>query len=71
MKNRSRTSSMIMAGFFIGFGLGSLWLHHAAAQGVRGLSTSVSQISSAQVEKQRNIDDLQKNMGTVNRSKNN
>ncbi len=71
MKNRSRTSIMIvtMTAFFIGFGLGGLSLHYAAAQGIFGLSTSVSQLGSALVDMQKNVDDLQKNMGTVKQVK--
>ncbi|MDI3463450.1 MAG: hypothetical protein OJF50_002271 [Nitrospira sp.] len=70
MKNRSRTSIMIATAFFMGFGLGGLSLHYAAAQGVFGLSTSVSQLGSALVDMQKNVDDLQKNMGTVKEVKN-
>ena len=69
MKNRSRTFIMIMTAFFMGFGLGGLSLHYAAAQGMFGLSTSVSQLGSALVDMQKNVDDLQKNMGTVKQVK--
>lgn len=69
MKNRSRTSIMIVAAFLMGFGLGGLSLHYASAQGMFGLSTSVSQLGSALVEMQKNVDDLQKNMGTVKQVK--
>jgi hypothetical protein len=69
MKNRSRTSIMIVTAFLMGFGLGGLSLHYATAQGIFGLSTSVSQLGSALVEMQRNVDDLQKNMGTVKQVK--
>jgi hypothetical protein len=34
-----------------------------------GLSTSVSQLGSALVDMQKNVDDLQKNMGTVKQVK--
>ena len=69
MKNRSRTSMMIITAFLTGFGLGGLSLHYAAAQGILGLSTSVSQLGSALVDMQKNVDDLQKNMGTVKQVK--
>jgi hypothetical protein len=60
---------MIVTAFFLGFGLGGLSLHYAAAQGILGFSTSVSQLGSALVDMQKNVDDLQKNMGTVKQSK--
>ena len=41
----------------------------AATQGLFGLSTSVSQLGSALVDMQKNVDDLQKNMGTVKQVK--
>jgi hypothetical protein len=44
-------------------------LHYAAAQGLFGLSTSVSQLGSALVDMQKNVDNLQKNMGTVKQVK--
>lgn len=69
MKNRSRTSIMIVTAFFMGFGMGGLSLHYAAAQGIFGLSTSVSQLGSALVDMQKNVDDLQKNMATVKQVK--
>ena len=69
MKNSSRTSTMIVSAFLMGFGLGGLSLHYASAQGMFGLSTSVSQLGSALVEMQKNVDDLQKNMGTIKQVK--
>ena len=69
MKNRSWTSIMIVSVFLMGFGLGGLSLHYAAAQGIFGLTTSVSQLGSALVDMQKNVDDLQKNMGTVKQVK--
>jgi len=69
MKDSSRTSIMIVTAFLLGFGLGGLSLHYASAQGILGLSTSVSQLGSALVEMQKNVDDLQKNMGTVKQVK--
>ena len=69
MKNSSRTSIIIIMAFLMGFGMGGLSLHYASAQGMFGLSTSVSQLGSALVEMQKNVDDLQKNMGTVKQVK--
>jgi hypothetical protein len=69
MKDSSRTSIMLVTAFLLGFGLGGLSLHYASAQGILGLSTSVSQLGSALVEMQKNVDDLQKNMGTVKQVK--
>jgi hypothetical protein len=69
MKERSRTSIMTVTAFLLGFGLGGLSLHYASAQGMFGLSTSVSQLGTALVEMQKNVDDLQKNMGTIKQVK--
>jgi hypothetical protein len=69
MKKRSYTSIMIMMAFLLGFGIGGLSLHYASAQGMFGLSTSVNQLGSALVDMQKNVDDLQKNMGTVKQVK--
>ena len=55
--------------FLVGFGLGGLSLHVASAQGLFGLKTSVTQIGSALVEMQKNVDALQKNMGTIKQAK--
>lgn len=55
--------------FLLGFGLGGLSLHVASAQGLLGLKTSVSQIGSALVEMQKNVDDLQKNMNSIKQAK--
>jgi hypothetical protein len=60
---------MVMTAFLMGFGLGGLSLHYAAAQGIFGLSTSVSQLGSALVDMQKNVDGLQKNMGTIKQVK--
>jgi hypothetical protein len=68
MKNKN-TSILIITAFLMGFGLGGLSLHYASAQGMFGLSTSVSQLGSALVDMQKNVDDLQKNMGTVKQVK--
>ena len=69
MKDRACTSVLVATAFVLGFGLGGLSLHYASAQGIFGLSTSVSQLGSALVEMQKNVDDLQKNMGTVKQVK--
>ncbi len=55
--------------FLVGFGLGGLSLHVASAQGLFGLKTSVTQIGSALVEMQKNVDDLQKNMNSIKQAK--
>ena len=68
MKNK-KTTIVTVTAFLLGFGLGGLSLHYASAQGVLGLSTSVSQLGSALMEMQKNVDDLQKNMGTVKQVK--
>ena len=64
-----RTAILTVAAFLLGFGLGGVSLHYASAQGMFGLSTSVSQLGSALVDMQKNVDDLQKNMGTVKQVK--
>ncbi|MBH0192857.1 MAG: hypothetical protein HP492_14110 [Nitrospira sp.] len=69
MTKRLHTPIVIAAAFLSGFGLGGLSLHYASAQGVFGLSTSVSQLGSAMMEMQKDIDDLQKNMGTIKQVK--
>ena len=58
-----------IAAFLLGFGLGGLSLHVASAQGLLGLKTSVSQIGSALVEMQKNVDAPQKNVGTIKQAK--
>jgi len=68
MKKQS-TSIMIVTAFLMGFGLGGLSLHYASAQGMFGISTSVNQLGSALMDMQKNVDDLQKNMGTVKQIK--
>jgi hypothetical protein len=55
--------------FLLGFGLGGVSLHVASAQGLFGLKTSVTQIGSALVEMQKNVDALQKNMSTIKQAK--
>ena len=69
MKDKSRASIRIVAAFLMGFGLGGVSLHYASAQGMFGLSTSVSQLGSTLVEMQKNVDDLEKNMGTLKQVK--
>jgi len=58
-----------IAAFLLGFGLGGVSLHVASAQGLFGLKASVSQIGTALVEMQKNVDALQKNMGTIKQAK--
>ena len=61
--------SFSIAAFQVGFALGGLSLHVASAQGVFGLKPSVTQIGSALVDMQKNVDELQKNMGTIKQAK--
>jgi hypothetical protein len=59
----------LIATFLLGFGLGGVSLHVASAQGFFGIKTSVAQIGSALIEMQKNVDALQKNMGTIKQAK--
>jgi hypothetical protein len=59
----------LILAFVMGFGMGGVSLHYAHAQGFLGLTGSVKQIGSALVEMQKNVDDLQKNMGTIKQAK--
>jgi hypothetical protein len=49
--------------------LAGVALHVASAQGLSGLKTCVTQIGSALVKMQRNVDALQKNRGTIKQAK--
>jgi methyl-accepting chemotaxis protein len=69
MKATRLTYILSIAMFLLGFGLGGVSLHVASAQGLFGLKTSISQIGSALIEMQKNVDDLQKNMGTIKQAK--
>jgi len=69
MPNSRSTNILLIAAFLLGFGLGGVSLHVASAQGLFGLKTSVSQIGTALVEMQKNVDALQKNMGTIKQAK--
>ncbi len=68
MKNK-KIAIVTVTAFLLGFGFGGVSLHYASAQGMFGLSTSVRQLGSALMEMQKNVDDLQKNMGTVKQVK--
>ena len=59
----------LIATFLLVFGLGGVSLHVASAQGLFGIKTSVTQIGSALIEMQKNVDALQKNMGTIKQAK--
>jgi hypothetical protein len=59
----------LISTFLLGFGLGGVSLHVASAQGLFGIKTSVTQIGSALIEMQENVDALQKNMGTIKQAK--
>ena len=63
------TYSFSIAAFLLGFAMGGLSFHVASAQGVFGLKTSITQIGSALMEMQKNVDELQKNMGTIKQAK--
>jgi hypothetical protein len=66
----SRSTYIVsITAFLLGFGLGGLSLHVATAQGLFGLKTSITQIGSALIEMQKNVDALQKNMGTIKQAK--
>jgi hypothetical protein len=66
----ARSLSLIaIPAFLIGFGLGGLSLHVAAAQGLFGLKDSVTQIGGSLVQMQKNVDELQKNMNTIKQAK--
>jgi hypothetical protein len=69
MKAARSTYIFSITAFLLGFGLGGLSLHVASAQGLFGLKTSVTQIGNALVEMQKNVDALQKNMGTIKQAK--
>jgi len=69
MINMRRSTVLTIAVFFLGFASGGVSLHYAQAQGLLGLSGSVKQIGQALVEMQKNVDDLQKNMGTLKQAK--
>lgn len=64
-----RTTMLVIAAFLLGFGFGGVSLHYAQAQGLFGLTASIQQIGSALADMQKNIDDLQKNMGTIKQVK--
>lgn len=68
MKNRRNLYLHVIPAFVLGFGLGGVSIHYAAAEGAFGIA-SVKQIGSALVEMQKNVDDLQKNMGTLKAAK--
>lgn len=55
--------------FSLGFALGGVSLHYAQAQGLMGLTPSIQQIGTALSEMQKNVEDLQKNMGTIKQAK--
>jgi hypothetical protein len=63
------TTMLVLAAFLVGFGFGGVSLHYAQAQGLFGLTPSIQQIGSALADMQKNIDDLQKNLGTIKQVK--
>jgi len=63
------TALFTIAAFLLGFGLGGASMHYASAEGLFGVTASVKQIGSALVDMQKNVDELQKNMGTIKHAK--
>ena len=59
----------VSTAFLLGCVVGGLSLHIAEAQGLLGLKTSVSQIGSALIDMQKNVDELPKNMNTLKQAK--
>ena len=69
MKTTRFHYAVTVLAFLIGFAVGGVSIHYAAAQGALGMSGSVKQISSAVTEMQKNVSDLQKNMATLTQAK--
>jgi len=63
------TAPFTIAAFMLGFGLGGASMHYAYAEGLFGVTASVKQIGNALVDMQKNVDELQKNMGTIKHAK--
>lgn len=68
MNNRRDLYLHVIPAFVLGVAFGGVSIHYAAAQGAFGMA-SVKQMGSALVEMQKNVDDLQKNMGTLKAAK--
>ena len=69
MQNTRPIALFTITAFLLGFGLGGVSIHYASAQGLFGVTASVKQIGSALVDMQKNVDELQKNMGTIKHAK--
>ena len=69
MKSTRPTALFTITAFLLGFGLGGVSIHYASAQGMFGVTASVKQIGTALIEMQKNVDELQKNMGTIKQAK--
>jgi hypothetical protein len=69
MQTTRPISIFTLTAFLLGFVLGGISLHVASAQGLLGMQTSVTQIGTALVEMQKNVDALQKNMNTIKQAK--
>src|SRR3954452_17497777 len=67
--NNTNTAIVTVTTFLLGFGLGGTSMHYAAAEGLFGVTISVKQIGSALVDMQKNVDELQKNMGAIKHAK--
>jgi uncharacterized protein HemX len=69
MQNTRLVALFTITAFLLGFGLGGVSMHYASAEELFGVTTSVKQIGSALVDMQKNVDELQKNMGTIKQAK--
>src|SRR6476660_8343644 len=58
-----------IAAFLLGFGLGGASMHYASAEGLFGVTASVKQLGSAWADMQKNVDELEKKMGTIKHAK--
>jgi hypothetical protein len=59
---------LTVVAFSLGLRLGGVSMHYADAQGAFGME-SVKQMGSALADMQKNVDELQKNMGTLKAAK--
>lgn len=59
----------IIGAFFLGFALGGTSFHFAAAQGLMGLSGSVTQLSQALASMEKNMQQFQDGMAKIKQVK--
>jgi hypothetical protein len=69
MQTTRLMSVFTLAAFLLGLVLGGISLHIVSAQNLPGMQSSVTQIGTALVEMQKNVDALQKNMNTIKQAK--